>query len=137
MKPSPEQAQQREMHAGEREDKFHRGIELFNARRFFDAHEAWEEIWLQSPQPERAFLQGIIQIAAAFHHYLRGNRGGARSLLNAGLLRLAKFPATHGGIALDALRAAAQHWTQALGEGNDPGPDGLPQIHCATGKTSE
>ncbi len=137
MKPSEEQAQQREMHAGEREDKFHRGIELFNARRFFDAHEAWEEIWLQSPQPERAFLQGIIQIAAAFHHYLRGNRGGACSLLNAGLLRLGNFPATHGGIALDALRAAARHWTQALGEGNDPGPDGLPQIHRATGKGSE
>src|ERR1700692_4633943 len=49
------------MESNEHGDKFQHGIGLFNNRRFFDAHETWEEIWLQSVEPDKAFLQGIIQ----------------------------------------------------------------------------
>src|ERR1700730_15562540 len=107
------------------------GMELFNTRRFFDAHEAWEEIWLSSPEPQRTFLQGIIQIAAAYHHYLRGNRAGACSLLNAGLRRLGPVSGFYHGIEIDSLRVAARHWCDQLTEGRDPGPDRLPQIQRA------
>src|SRR6266446_9424155 len=88
--------------------RFGHGIELFNTRRFFDAHETWEEIWLLSPEPRKTFLQGIIQIAAAYHHYLRGNRAGACGLLNAGLRRLGPFQGTYHGIAMEPLRVAAR-----------------------------
>ena len=115
--------------------KFRQGIAQFNARHFFDAHETWEEIWLQAAEPDKTFFQGIIQIAAAFHHYTRGNVRGACSLLTAGLRRLAAFSAVHPGIAygiaLDPLRAAAQHWVAALGEGRDLGVAQLPKIHDA------
>jgi predicted metal-dependent hydrolase len=110
---------------------FSHGIELFNTRRFFDAHEAWEEIWLPSPEPQKTFLQGIIQIAAAYHHYLRGNRAGACSLLNAGLRRLGPFPGEYHGIEIESLRLAAREWCDQLGEGRDPGADCLPQIRHA------
>jgi predicted metal-dependent hydrolase len=96
---------------------FCRGIEQFNAGRFFEAHETWEEVWLRSPEPERTFLQGIIQIAAAFHHYSRGNCRGASSLLQAGLGRLASFPDAHRGIALGNLRQRAQAWAASLSSG--------------------
>ena len=65
-------------------EKFGRGLAHFNAREFFEAHEAWEELWLVEAEPEKTFLQGLIQLAAAFHHYGRGNLRGARSLLAAG-----------------------------------------------------
>jgi predicted metal-dependent hydrolase len=107
---------------------FRRGMEMFNSRRFFDAHEVWEEIWLASPEPRRTFLQGVIQIAAAYHHYLRGNRDGACSLLNAGLRRLGAFPARYHDIELDALRVAARQWCDILTQGSDPGAEALPQI---------
>jgi uncharacterized protein len=119
------------MEPRESSDKFQHGIHLFNNRRFFDAHETWEEIWLQSSEPEKGFLQGIIQIAAAFHHYLRGNAVGSRSLLNAGLRRLAHCPADFRGMALDSLRQSAREWADLLAEGNDPGPGRLPQIDRA------
>src|ERR1700730_12698209 len=45
---------------------FRQGLEEFNTERFFEAHEAWEEVWLASTGTEKRFLQGIIQIAAAF-----------------------------------------------------------------------
>ncbi len=66
---------------------FARGIELFNTRYFFEAHEAWEEIWLHTEPPEKTFLQGLIQVTAAFHHHSRENLRGTKSLLRAGLLQ--------------------------------------------------
>ena len=111
--------------------QFRQGIVQFNAGHFFDAHETWEEIWLQAAEPDKTFFQGIIQIAAAFHHYTRGNMRGAYSLLAAGLGRLTAFSAVHQGIALDPLRAAARRWAAALGEGRDLGIAQVPKIHDA------
>ncbi len=110
---------------------FRQGLEEFNTEHFFEAHEAWEHVWLSSAGPEKRFLQGIIQIAAAFHHYQRGNRRGACSLLEAGLGRLHDLPADHSGIALDRLRHAASEWVRALQEGRDPGQACLPKIRMA------
>lgn len=83
---------------------------LFNSGEFFKAHEVWEELWLATAESEKIFLQGLIQCAAAFHHYTRGNRNGARSLLAAAVEKLEKFPDNHSGINLSALRAAAREF---------------------------
>ncbi len=107
------------------------GVEHFNERRFFEAHETWEEIWLRSPEPEKTFLQGIIQIAAAFHHYSRGNTRGTRNLLEAGLRRLERFPAAHNQIELEILRVEARAWADGLTSGPDPGHLHLPKIAYA------
>ena len=109
--------------------QFRRGIDQFNNRLFFDAHETWEEIWLATPDPDKAYLQGIIQIAAAFHHYGRGNHKGTRSLLEAGLRRMGSCAATHFGIAVEPLRASAAEWVKALAEGRDPGATRIPVIY--------
>jgi uncharacterized protein len=116
------------MRAPEHKEQLQKGIEQFNAGHFFDAHETWEEIWLLSPEPEKTFLQGIIQITAAFHHHSRGNLLGTRSLLEAALRRLSHFPETQGGIALDPLREAARQWVAALADGRDPGAAHVPRI---------
>lgn len=86
-------------------EAFQRGVAHFNAGEFFEAHEAWEELWLVAPKPEKAFLQGFIQVAAAFHHLGRGNMRGTRSLLAAGLAKLAGFPDDHAGLDLVKLSA--------------------------------
>ena len=43
------------------------GIALFNSGEFWEAHEAWEEIWGNHPEDGRFFIQGLIQLAAAYH----------------------------------------------------------------------
>jgi len=113
------------------EDQFRRGVEQFNRGQFFEAHETWEEIWLAAGEPERTFLQGIIQVSAAFHHYSRGNRAGAHSLLEAGLNKLDRFPATFRGIQLDELRAAGKRWVAELAVGRLPGNEQFPHIRPA------
>lgn len=80
------------------------GLRLYEAGEFFNAHEAWESVWLRAPEPEKTFLQGLIQVTAAFHHLRRNNRLGAMLLLQAALRRLVRYPAGFGGISLSLLR---------------------------------
>ncbi len=61
---------------------FKEGVHLFNERRFFEAHEAWETLWHRmAAGPEREAMQGLIQLAAACHHLVRDNLKGARGCL--------------------------------------------------------
>lgn len=46
-----------------------RGADLFDAGDFWQAHEAWEEVWQREQRPIRSFYQGLIQIAAGYHHW--------------------------------------------------------------------
>src|SRR3970040_1227213 len=64
------------MDAEQKRVKFRRGLDCFNRREFFVCHEVLEEIWLEETEEEKPFYQGIIQVAAAFHHYLNGNLPG-------------------------------------------------------------
>jgi predicted metal-dependent hydrolase len=118
----------RAMKSSEKEEKFERGLRHFNAREFFEAHEVWEEVWLVEDEPEKTFLQGIIQIAAGFHHYRRGNSDGAETLLAAGIVKITRFPAGHRGLAIHDLREEAKLWARALGELQLPGDERLPAI---------
>jgi uncharacterized protein len=120
--------EQRAMKSSEKDEKFERGLRHFNAREFFEAHEVWEEVWLVEVEPEKTFLQGIIQIAAAFHHYRRGNSDGAETLLAAGIVKIMRFPADHRGLAIHDLREEAKFWARALGEMERPGDQRLPAI---------
>ena len=74
------------------------GLRRFNGGRFWDAHESWEEVWLRWEEPDRRFVQGLIQLAAAWHHVTRGNDRGARRLFEAALEKLRLFPAGFLGI---------------------------------------
>lgn len=113
---------------------FERGLEAFNSGHFFEAHELWEEVWLDSPHPQKAFLQGLIQVAAAFHHYSRSNLRGTKNLLQEGLLKLDRFPEAHSGLELESLRLAVRGWLTVLEEGEIPREVTPPQIGRRAGK---
>jgi predicted metal-dependent hydrolase len=99
------------------------GIELFNAGRFFDCHEMWEEVWKRSSGAEKLFYQGMIQAAVALLHAQRGNARGARSTWDKAREKLEPLPAQHMGIALDELRDAVNAFiTAAIGAGAAPPP---------------
>lgn len=120
------------MKSAERKKKFEEGLAHFNAGKFFEAHEFWEEIWLREPEPEKTFLQGLIQITAAFHHHQRGNPDGAESLLASGIVKLLRFPDDHHGLAIGAIRESARHWVRALGSGSDLGDNAIPKLEKAS-----
>lgn len=89
---------------------FIRGVRHFNAREFWEAHEAWEELWLESESRLVEFLQGLIQLAAAYHHVRRGTLRGAVRLFDSSLRKLALYPRNYCEIDRDAaVEAAARH----------------------------
>ena len=87
-------------------DFFEQGIELFNEGRFFECHEAWEEIWKRSDGELKLFYQGLIQAAVAILHAQRGNLEGARSLHQKAREKLDALADEHMGIALAEMRVA-------------------------------
>ena len=70
-----------------------KGIEEFNRREFFAAHETLEALWKAEPRPIRELYQGILQVGVAFYHAERANYVGASELVRRGLVRLRRLPA--------------------------------------------
>ena len=117
----------------ERDHLYQKGLEAFNSAHFYEAHEHWEEVWLETSDPDKKFLQGLIQVAAAFHHHSRANLQGTRNLLRAGLLKLDCFPDAHAGLEIAALREAVREWLGALDAEEDRASSTAPRIRCRNG----
>src|SRR3989442_3365503 len=79
-------------------DPIQEGIRLFNDEYFFEAHEVLEDVWKQERGEPRLFLQGLIQISAAYHHYQNGNLVGDATLLQRGADKIRKHPSRYLGI---------------------------------------
>ena len=75
-----------------------KGIKLFNAGNYFEAHEVWEDLWRQTEDPLRKFYQGLIQAAVGLYHLQRGNTIGARGQLTKSLRKLEEYPPKYCGI---------------------------------------
>jgi len=86
-----------------------RGAALFDQERFWDAHEAWEEAWLEEDGEVRLFLQGLIQVAAGYHKAIvQLQPNGCVKLLRSGLDKLEPLPEVFLGVALGELLPKVQ-----------------------------
>src|SRR6266852_798977 len=56
------------------------GIVFFNRGDYFEAHEAWEALWMDTAGPDKPFYQGLIQAAVGLCHFCNGNVRGAVKL---------------------------------------------------------
>jgi uncharacterized protein len=104
------------------------GLARYRRAEFFLAHEDWESVWLTLEEPEKSFLQALIQMTAAFHHLQAGNSAGAVSLLRRTLRRLELCPACFGGIAVTTLRTEVSEWLRVIESGAPSIPAAFPQI---------
>ena len=93
---------------------------LWNEHLFFEVHEVLEAVWKTVSGDLRQALQGLIQIAVAFHHLAHGNLRGARSLLVEGRARLAAVPQGTVGANTEALLAATAPMEAAFLAGSAP-----------------
>ena len=108
---------------------FDRGINLFNNGQFFAAHEVLEDLWrgVSAGQPLRLQMQGMVQLAVAFHHVSTGNMVGARSVLERAARNLDGADASFPGLDIDRLREELGQWQEYLGESRHIAP-ALPKI---------
>ncbi len=68
-----------------------KGVREFNSWRFYDCHETLEDVWRAESSDLVDFYQGIIKVAAGFHHLLRGNHKGTVNLLGHALTLLEPY----------------------------------------------
>ena len=69
-----------EANGAQYEPRYLAGIVLFNRGDFFEAHEVWESLWMDTFGPEKQFYQGLIQAAVGLCHFCNGNVRGAAKL---------------------------------------------------------
>lgn len=98
------------------------GLRLFNEGSFWDAHEAWEDVWRlhEKGSSERLFYQGLIQLAAAFLHRERAKASPALRCYRSGVEKLEQVPDTFLGMDVAAVRGAARDCFEPLEGGADP-----------------
>ena len=77
---------------------YYDGIKLFNGHEFFEAHEAWEDIWHMAFGLKQSFYQGMIQCAVALEHYRRSNPRGVLSLYKSYNPKFARVPPLFMGL---------------------------------------
>ena len=82
---------------------FLRGIDSFNNKAFYDAHESWELLWTEYSLQDSLFIQGLIQLSVAFFHITNLNLAGSKSLFNKCLPKLKKFPSNHRDLNLASI----------------------------------
>lgn len=99
------------------------GVARWDEQRYFESHELLEWAWKLGPEPDRDLWKGVIQVAVAGVHLQRGNRIGARRLLERALERLARQPDVHRGVDVAALRRTARSARDVLDVGDVPAAD--------------
>ena len=74
------------------------GITLFNEHEYFDAHEAWEDVWHIAYGVKHDYYQGLIQCAVALEHYRRSNPRGVVSLFKSYQTKFEQVPPQFMGL---------------------------------------
>lgn len=69
------------------------GVALFNAGRYFEAHEAFEDLWREAEGALRPPYKGLTQICAGLVKHARGQPEPAVRLIRRGLRSIEAAPA--------------------------------------------
>ena len=84
------------------ENTFSNALNLFNSQKWYEAHDAFEDIWNTLDGDERQIIQGILQVSVSQYHLTKGNLNGATILIGEGLGRIKNRTNINLGIDLDS-----------------------------------
>jgi hypothetical protein len=86
-------------------EELREGITLWEAGRYVEAHEEFEQVWLVEVGPRRHFLRGLVHAAMGFHYVTVGDTVSAGLKLRSAADLLDGFPGDFLGLDVDGLRA--------------------------------
>lgn len=90
------------------------GLRLFNAGKYFEAHEALETAWLEERGKVRDLYRGILQVGVAYLHITRGNYDGAIKVYRRSVRWLKDWPAVCRGVFVEKIRRDSEAAIQEL-----------------------
>lgn len=106
------------------------GIRLFNERQFFACHEILEEFYQNAAAENRPFLEGLIQLTAAFRMFADfGETKGPVRMIYQALIRFENFQPAYLQMRVKDLCQAAEAWAKAAEAAKgQPSPETIPKI---------
>ena len=84
------------------QDSLYFALKLFNDQKWYEAHDAFEDIWNTVDGDQRQVIQGILQVSVSQFHLSKGNLNGATILLGEGLGRIKTRTNINLGIDLES-----------------------------------
>lgn len=67
------------------------GVRLFNDGSYFEAHDFFEDLWMEAEAKDRNFYQGMVHVSVGSYHLICGNYTGALSQYRKGVEKLEKY----------------------------------------------
>ena len=77
---------------------FIKGVECFNRKEYYDAHEYFEEMWTDYNLNDKLFIQALLQLSVAYFHISNSNRNGALGLFKKSISKLDRYLDTYQDI---------------------------------------
>ena len=108
------------------QDSLYSAVKLFNEKKWYEAHDAFEDIWNTLDGNERQVIQGILQVSVSQFHLGKGNINGATILLGEGLGRIRNRTYVNLGIDLESFCKTLEnilrrlHYKEKLNENEIP-----------------
>jgi hypothetical protein len=87
-----------------KEETVAQAVFLFNAERFWEAHEVLESLWRVAQGEEKDLLQGLILVCAAFVHLQKGEPEVALGVARRSIPKLAWAGPAYNGISVADVR---------------------------------
>ena len=110
------------------DERFVRGLELFNRGEYFECHEVIEGLWLETAEADafRDLYKGVIQAAAAIYQWDRGILTGARGLCRTAIEYLEKYRPRSLGLDVEKLAREMKICSNTLEQWDEKSP--LPRV---------
>ena len=80
------------------EELYLKAIDYFDNGYFFEAHDTFEELWMDDRDEAKRFYQGLVQLSTGFYHLVMNNLKGAESQLTKGVEKLSSYPSIYKDI---------------------------------------
>lgn len=119
------------MAAYQADPRFQQAVDLFNGLDWYGAHDLFEELWHETGDPDRRWLQGMVQLSVALLHRERGNPHGAMVLLGEARGRLGSATVPPEGWDPEAVLDPLQTLLTRLQSGQDSPDLLLPSLRIS------
>ena len=112
------------------DSRLREGIILFNDRRFFECHEVLEALYQEIAPADKPFVEGLIQLAAAFRIFSEfGEVKGPVRMIYQALVRFENYQPDFLQVRVQEMSAALERWAkQAEKAASPPALASVPKI---------
>ena len=109
--------------------RLRQGIRLFNKGRFFESHEVWEGLYAEAEDEHKPFLEGLVQLAAAFRIFADfGETKGPVRMIYQALIRLENYQPSYLQIRVTELSETMEAWAKETERATGKSTFSIPKI---------